>query len=401
MRIALWNGSGLNNHGDRLLDQVNRVELSKRIPSARFETFSPWSEGSDCQRLWVDVGGQWCGEGAFDAIVIGGGGLLMGPPFSHPGMQFYFLGPYPQRFRDDCFISWNAVCSGSQFAAPLGASWKEYVQTAARRIDFATVRNSRTRDFLQQCDVAESPTVVPDPVVLIREPRARQSRAARRRRIGIAAARPVFPQEFLRMMADSAASGLSASNPAVVRMPSAVDSEGYQELRFVEQLGAIVAPLLQDYDVEIAVIPNIYGDEQPAVALASLLRDCCRTVTILPDGGSRLLEWIESLDCLVASRLHYCVVALAAGTPVVALDPYHSNVLGTSKLNDFMATGQGQDCCIPLTEELNGEILSHLVERAISIQDRLGDAHSRLWRSAAAHFDQLAERIRLGARSRE
>jgi polysaccharide pyruvyl transferase WcaK-like protein len=402
MRIALWNGSGLDNHGDRLLDHVNRVELAKRLPSVTFVTFCPWSEEPDCNSLSVDLDGRWCGEGEFDAIIIGGGALLMGPPFSHPGMQSFFLGPYPERFRDDCFVSWNAVCSGSQFAAPLAAHWKEYVQAAARRIEFYTVRNFRTREFLLQCDVAEDPAVVPDPVVLIREPRVRQSRVVRRRRIGIAVARPVFPEEFLRMMGRSAAAGLAATNPLIVRLPSALSPESYDERRFVQQFGAMVEPLVQDYDVEIAVIPNIYGDHKPSHALASLLGDSCRTVTVLEKHSRGLITWIESLDCLVASRLHYCVLALAAGTPVVALDPYYSSILSTSKLGEFMAAAQGTHCWVPLTEALEGvTTLADLVERALSLQTRLGDAHARLWDAATVHFDQLAERIRSGERHRE
>ena len=401
MRIALWNGSGLDNHGDRLLDHVNRIELLKRIPSAEFETFCPWSAGSDCEDLWVDTNGRWCGEGFFDAIVIGGGALLMGPPFSHPGMQSFFLGPYPGRFRDDCFVSWNAVCAGSQFAAPLGESWKEYVRAAASRIDFVTVRNPRTSDFLVQCDVAEAPTVVPDPVVLIRQPRAQPARTARRPRIGLAVARSVFPKEFLQIMGDSAAAGLAAANPAVVRFPATLNPESYDDLHYAQQFGTLVRALLRAYEVEIAIIPNVYGDERPAEVLASVLGGSCRAVSVSKN-SMHLLGWIESLDCLVASRLHYCVLALAVGTPVVALDPYYSSVLNTSKLGEFMAVGQGLDCWMPLTQALDGQTrLSDLVPRALSLQDRLGDAHTRLWDAAAAHFDQLAARISSGGQHRE
>ena len=403
MRIALWNGSGLNNDGDRLLDRVNRVELSKRLPAAQFETFCPWNDASDSRSLWVDSDGHWSGEGAFEAIVIGGGGLLMGPPFLHPGMQSFFLGPHPERFRDDCFVSWNAVCSGSQFVAPLKTSWKDYVQAATTRIDLVSVRNVRTREFLMQCDVPEDPTVVPDPVVLIRPPRAKQSRIARRQRIGFAVARPVFPHAFLRTMGESAAARTVLSNPAVVQRPSAPRRDDYDERLYVRQLGAIVETMAKDHEIEIAIIPNIYGDETPATLLASMLESSSTTTTIEVDRDCRhLVAWIESLDCLVASRLHYCVVALAVGTPVVALDPYYSSVLGTSKLGQFMATGQGSDCWVPLAAALSGETaVSHVVQRAISLKNVLADTHARLWEAAAAHFDRLAECIHSGRRHRD
>lgn len=402
MRIALWNGSGLDNIGDRLLDQANRVELGKRIPSATFETFSPWSEGTNCKLLSVDGDGHWSGEGAFDAIVIGGGALLMGPPFSHPGMQSFFLGPHPERFRDHCFVAWNAVCSGSQFAAPLQGPWRAYVRLAAMRIDNLTVRNPRTRDFLHQCEVAEPITVVPDPVVTIRAPSGRWARAIGRRRIGIALARPAFPEEFLRVMADSAAVGLQAENPAVTRFPTSPNPAKYDEHSFSRQLRRLVQPLVSEHDVEIAVIRNIYGDEKPAALLVTLLGDSCRHVTFLEQDSKRLMAWVETLDCLVASRLHYCVLALVAGTPVVALDPYYSNILSTSKLGEFMSAGQGLDCWIPLATALDGEVVvPALIERALSYQDRLSDVHARVYHTAATHYDRLAENIRLGVGRRE
>src|ERR1700743_841276 len=101
MRIALWNASGLDNLGDRLLDYVNRCELGKRIPQAQFQTFTAWPSAST--RLGkIGREGHWEGERQFDAIGIGGGALLIGPPFVHSSLQTYYLGPYPDRFRDSC-----------------------------------------------------------------------------------------------------------------------------------------------------------------------------------------------------------------------------------------------------------------------------------------------------------
>src|SRR5690242_7155778 len=113
MRIALWNASGLDNLGDRMLDYVNRRELGRRFSDATFQTFSPWPSAST-RLVSIDRHGRWEGEESFDAIVIGGGALLIGPPFVHPSLQTCYLGPYPDRFRDTCPVFWNAVCCDGQ-----------------------------------------------------------------------------------------------------------------------------------------------------------------------------------------------------------------------------------------------------------------------------------------------
>src|ERR1044072_5494043 len=191
MRIALWNGSGVDNIGDRLLDYVNRQELGRRLPTACFETFCPWpsataSDSIRPHRLRIDRQGHWDGEGSFDAIVIGGGGILLGPPFRHPGAQFFFLGPFPERFRDRCPVVWNAVSSEGIRATAPNSLWREFVQAAAERIKLRTVRNELTREFLTRCGITGSVSLVPDPVVLLATPAKRKSRPASTRRIGMA-----------------------------------------------------------------------------------------------------------------------------------------------------------------------------------------------------------------------
>jgi len=184
MRIALWNGSGLNNLGDRLLDYINRRELGRRLPSAIFHSFSPWPSSS-VPLVQIDDQGYWGNEQRFNAIVIGGGALLIGPPFVHPSLQTCYLGPYPERFRDVCPIIWNAVCSDGQFVPLLAEPWRAYVRSAAARLTYHSVRNQRTANLLTQCGVSDSISIVPDPVILLRSPGEKSRPRRVRRRIGI------------------------------------------------------------------------------------------------------------------------------------------------------------------------------------------------------------------------
>ena len=69
LRVAIWNASGLDNLGDRLLDHVAHRELSARLPGVDLATFTPWP-GEYCgRRLIIDRNGLWTGHGAFHAIV--------------------------------------------------------------------------------------------------------------------------------------------------------------------------------------------------------------------------------------------------------------------------------------------------------------------------------------------
>src|ERR1051325_770120 len=97
LRVALWNASALPNPGDRLIDFVLRKELSDRINDVSFHTFSPWADGRS--NLSIGRDGLWDQhQGEFDAIVIGGGAIITGPPFYSPAEQFFLLGPYPEKF---------------------------------------------------------------------------------------------------------------------------------------------------------------------------------------------------------------------------------------------------------------------------------------------------------------
>ncbi|HXT69373.1 MAG TPA: polysaccharide pyruvyl transferase family protein [Vicinamibacterales bacterium] len=394
MRIALWNASGLDNLGDRLLDTVNRRELSARLPEASFQTFSPWPSDS-LPFVSIDGEGRWCGESEFDAIVIGGGALLIGPPFVHPTLQTCYLGPYPDRFRDACPVVWNAVCSDGQFVPALADVWRKYVQSAAARLTYRSVRNRRTAQLLQECGVTDPVQVVPDPVTLFDQPRGSGKPGARRRRIGLALGASSNADAFVAHL--TADSGGLDRNPAVnVSVPPAIlqdDDERARAAAFTAHVARSFAELAAHADLEVCAFGAVYGD---AATAADVLRVASAHEATLRDAdGADALAWIRSLDCLVASRLHACILAVVAGTPLVAIDPYYSAVIGTSKVREFMSDTGLLDEYLTRDSWLEGPIsLAEACDRAIAGRDRMPAIHDALARPARAHFDALADVIR-------
>jgi polysaccharide pyruvyl transferase WcaK-like protein len=396
MRIALWNGSGLDNLGDRLLDYVNRRELARRLPEASFDTFSPWP-APFMPLVKIDRNGGWAYEGRYDAIVIGGGALLIGPPFVHPTLQTCYLGPYPDRFRDRCPIIWNGVCSDGQFVAVLAEHWRSYIRAATRRLTYRSVRNQRTAELLGECGVSDKISIVPDAVTLLRAPTKRDYRGSAPLRIGLAVGSSGHSCQFLATLTSGTDTGdwnptvrapvtanIACANPAM--LPTEMSA-------FVARVSEALSGIRKRAHIEVCGFGAVYDDSPCAAALVEAL-GCCH-ISLSDPLGSDALAWIASLDCLIASRLHACILAVVAGTPLVALDPYFSPVAGTSKVREFMAGVGLLDGYASLESFLTaGDTLDEMVETAISNRERLPAIHETLSIAAHAHFDCVAEIIR-------
>jgi polysaccharide pyruvyl transferase WcaK-like protein len=395
MRIALWNGSSLDNLGDRLIDRVSRCELDKRLADASFETFSPWPSPA-VPPVRIDRDGRWSGERQFDAIVIGGGALLIGPPFVHPSLQTCFLGPYPDRFRDPSPIVWSAVASDGQPSASFAEPWRAYVRAACERLSYRSVRDRSTLDLLDSCGVADQISVVPDPVMLVSTPRPRDPRREGRRRIGFVPGMSGHSEWFMSQL-EAPCDDASWNAEVCVRLPKGKLS--IEPALLAERLRTFVAGMSESTDhlrrrddLEVCAFGPVYGDDATVVALSQALG--CPIVHLADPNGADAIEWIASLDCLIASRFHACVLALAVGTPFVAVDPYLNDVTATSKIRELMADAGLLDAYVPLASLLEGGVsLDQRVEDAIGGRDRQAAAHAASRKAATAHFDRLAHVI--------
>jgi polysaccharide pyruvyl transferase WcaK-like protein len=390
MKIALWNASGLDNLGDRALDLVNRRELAKRIPDVRFETFCPWP-GSDTRQLTIRSDGYWEDGDCFDAIIVGGGAVLIGPPFRHPGLQFFFFGTRPRQFRGPKTRIWNAVCSDTEFMAPLRDDWRQFVKDGAAAVSYCSVRNGRTKEFLLACGVTNEIVVVPDPAVALFRARGRQTFRKDRLKVGVSVAQPKFPRRFIELMRASALSMQSSWSPLVTLIDSANADSNSKDIDFTTKWQVAALKLNNSFDVEVTGFPAFYGDKESAkqvVARAS----CLRFIDLNTDGES--IEWMKQLDILVAGRLHHCVIAFALGIPVVAVDPYYSNIVGTSKLREFMCEINKMEHYFSLWSLFDGNVdLGTVIDDAFRQSGNLSDIRNVTLRAISEHFDRIVRNI--------
>jgi polysaccharide pyruvyl transferase WcaK-like protein len=265
---------------------------------------------------------------------------------------------------------------------------------AAGRIDVRTVRNASTRAFLTEWGVSGEIAVVPDPVVLWAGAGPPRRSRGQRKRIGVLVARPVFPLPFLMEMARWAVQSQVHSNPSVVSLEPYSGAATYDEPQYVRRYGDALRQLSATDDLEICSRPSMYSDEQTARLVAAELGGRASSVRVHDPWGADLLAWMETLDCVIASRFHDCLLALLAGTPVVAVDPYAGPTTPTTKLRELMRTGQGLDHYVPMDSFLDGTIpLPDRIESARAAAPCLPEVLQSLQMNASAHFDAVVEAL--------
>lgn len=392
-RVALWNGSGMDNLGDQMIDLVTRRELARRLPGAEFTTFTPWP-GSYCgNRLRIDGTGAWSGQGEYDAIVVGGGALLLGPPFRDPSSQFFLLGPDPRLFKDGCPVLWNGVCSGSEYRAPSSPKWRGFMADACGRVAYRAVRNGQTKNFLQDCGVGGEIEVIPDVCVAARRG-APGPRRTGRPVIALAAGRPVFPDRFIAKVAGFAAANMGLCDPELLDIRRYDAGAGYGDDVYVGRLERGFAGLAGEGDLVVSAFGEMYGDDLVCEPLAARLGVPYRR--LWDAGPEGAVDFFGGVDVVVGSRLHSCILALAAGTPFVMVDPYHSDETRTSKMKDFAEQcGLGR-FYFTLRDFLEGRAaVREAVREALTMDRReLLDARERLAVKVDEHFDRLAGMVR-------
>jgi polysaccharide pyruvyl transferase WcaK-like protein len=187
-------------------------------------------------------------------------------------------------------------------------------------------------------------------------------------------------------------------NPAVMPDPAAVHldldatTRQHDAARYAERFAAVLEGWATHHGIQVGIRSAVYGDDEPALAVAERLGERAERVLLRDPWGEDLVRWFRSLDCLIASRLHDCILALVSGTPVIAVDPYLAAVPGTTKLREFIATAQGLDHHVALDRFLSGETtLEERIEQARATSGALPDLLLALQDGAGRHFDRLAD----------
>ncbi|MEU4408696.1 polysaccharide pyruvyl transferase family protein [Streptosporangium sp. NPDC023963] len=420
-RIAIWAGGSLPNVGDRLLAAVTEAQLSRRLPDATFRHFCPWSTGAGPAPLRVDRDGRWPGAGSFDAVVMAGG-LWSGPPFRHPIMQVFCLGPDPGAFDPGVWVAWHGVGLQDGTPAPARDDWRGYLGAVRERIDHLTVRGEAAARRMDDATGVPGTAVVPDPAFALEplEPRAaraaRSARSAgtgRRRRplIGVAVGAPGVTSQLVTHLVGRDLAARGAADPALCVPPEQVMAEASEpgeraaSLGFVTELGLTLIELAAFADIEFITVPNIYGDEEAGARFARAVPRARVRELRLPGvsgggvsgastGAGELTEAFARCDLVLVSRYHSAILALRGATPFVAVDPFWSRRNGTSKLHELTA-GLGMAHRYWTHRGTHpAEDLLGIVERALDDDPIEADAYRDTHARATAAFDRLAEGLR-------
>jgi len=402
IRIALWGGASLGNVGDQLLFDAVEAGLGRRLPGAEFTRYCPWADGDGPVRpLWVSPSGRWPGAGSFDAVVIVGG-VFAGPPFANVLMQAFTLGAAPAAFDPAVLTAWYGVGLDDTTRPPSQPQWRDYLRAAGQRLDFFTVRAPSAADRFRQAG-APVPRIVPDPAFgLPARPHAESSSAGggRRPRIGVAVSEAVASSRLLGLFTDMRIVLRYVRESGFDRTTclDAVEIAGREfaageidpKRAFSTQLAAELAGLQRIGPVEFIAVDNMYDDAAAAAAFAGALDGT--TVRCLPRADAAALgEAFSRYDLVVVSRFHSVVLALQAGVPFIAADPYWHPDTKTSKVHQLLAEVGRTDrhWAGPHAQAT----LSDLAEKALGRGDDDRDCYLAQHARAGQVLDELATAI--------
>lgn len=337
-RIGFLGAYSIDNPGDRLIGHATREEVRRLLPHMEPITFSPalpdppfHHDFSPAQSLGAEVvpiplqGWDWAK--GLDALVIGGGGLLL----LHPAFRPFLPGP-PQHLQGPAVpAAWNALCSQGQ-PWYLAAHAQDYQAVAAccQNLRYVSVRNQTTLRFVRRCGFPGPVQVVPDPALLL-------GAADMPDALPIADRFDAEADEALQRAGVTPRPGpgrllIGASLGGALRDPRAS--------AFFDDLFAALAQL-QAAGAQVLLFPfgEIYKDAaHTRAALARLpgahLIDLDPDHRLSPLGLFRL---IGRLDLAIVTRLHAMFAAYAQDVPFLVLDEYLTDEVASSKIREFIA----------------------------------------------------------------
>jgi polysaccharide pyruvyl transferase WcaK-like protein len=347
LRVALWGGASLSNVGDQMLFDVTEHGLAQRLPGAEFARYCPWAaDGGTVRPLWVGPSGRWPGTGSSDAIVIVGG-VFAGPPFVNVLMQAFTLGAKPDLFDAGVAVAWHGVGLDDNTRPVVKPEWSAYLQALAGRLDLFTVRAPSAADRFRQAG-APAPGLVPDPSFarpVQAEPRP--PARTRRPRIGVAVGEAITSSRLLDTFTDMRVvmryvrrSGFDRStclDAVEIAGREFAEDELTPKRDFSRRLVAELAGLARLGTVEFIGVDNMYDDAAACAAFAAALGGA-PVRTVRQASADALGAAFGGYDLVVVSRFHSVVLALQAGVPFIAADPYWHPGTATSKVHQLLAS---------------------------------------------------------------
>ncbi len=317
-KIAFLGAWSIDNTGDQLLGYAARQAFRELAPAAEHVLLAPalrgdvwrhaWNAerglGLDIKKLAPDDSTKWAR--GFDAVVIGGGGIIRLEPDFRP----FLLGEAAD-WNAKVPAAWNAV--GAEGIPAYLASQRaacRAVKRCCETLAYTSVRNAASARFLRQCGWAGAVHVVPDPSLLMTLPDAGADRGER-----LLAEAGVDTGRFV----------IGVSVGASVKDPRAAFF--YREL-----FSAIAA--VRDAAVVLFPFGQVYGDTD----LQRVAREALPGARLIEAPLGALDRWrlAGALDFYVCTRYHATLAAFAQDVPFLVLDEYVSDAGGTSKNREFV-----------------------------------------------------------------
>jgi hypothetical protein len=361
-RVGFLGAYSIDNTGDVVVGLATRQQLRARVDLDEVVLsidlpHSLWRhDWSGIRRVDpADREGRFADD--LDALVIGGGGILM--PL--PGFDAFLA-------RGRAPSAWNGVCSQSTpwFDRTLAPFYAE-VKAACERLRYVSVRNTTTARLVRHCGWEGPLEIVPDASLAFEAP----PDAAVARELARATDRPLV--------------GLSVGNSLLDGRAARFYAELLGELEKLAAAGAI----------ELVVFPfgRIYGDVELARRAASAMPHARVVGTALDP--TQTWQLVGKLDLCVCARLHAALGAYAQNVPFLVLDEYLSDTTGTSKIRDFIVDREleASYLCPFVGARPGARVNLALAERKPATASLAADRAA-----LARHFDRMTEALGLPRR---
>jgi polysaccharide pyruvyl transferase WcaK-like protein len=166
--VGLLGAFSIDNAGDALVGYATRQGLRRAWPDVELRLLAPplpqpvWRHELGVRRgLGVPVAfasGPW--TRGLDALVIGGGGLLVPDATFAP---FWMGDPETASFPGPS--AWNAVGAQGPWHLPQAAVLRAELRRACEKLAYVSVRDLESERLLRDCGFTGPVAVVPDPVL--------------------------------------------------------------------------------------------------------------------------------------------------------------------------------------------------------------------------------------------
>lgn len=333
-RVVISGYYGFNNIGDEAILYTMIEMLKKNIPNISITVLSNNPQETE-KTYQVKAISRWDIRSirkaikACDMLVSGGGSLLQ-------DVTSWKTIPYYLGVIKLGLLYHKKVVFYSQGIGPVNKWWNKWlIKKVGSQVDHIFVRESMSGKLLEEIGVTAPTSVAIDPVFGIclgnNEVKTKEDLKSDRKKVGVY----LRPWKYDKTMINSVCGALRT-----------LIDEGYE---------VYMMSMHYEQDIEIAKkVADKLQSEHVYVIDRSLTID-------------ETLVYTEAFEFIIGMRLHSLIMAVAMGTPIIALsyDPKVENVIGEMELNHYIKV---EDLtCDNLLEEIR-RVQTHLEEEKVAMQ---------------------------------